>query len=74
MPATWTHIASDVAKFPKNLMWETDYPHPTSQYPSPNSSAVRPGDYADEALAGIDESVVRAILQDTPARLYNVEI
>ena len=55
-------------------MWETDYPHPTSQYPSPNSSAVHPADYAQEALGGVDESVVRAILQDTPARLYNVEI
>ena len=67
-------IESAITKFPKNLMWETDYPHPTSQYPSPNSSAVHPADYAQEALAGIDESVVKAILQDTPARLYNVEI
>ena len=33
-----------------------------------------PGDYAEDALAGIDEAVVRAVLQDTPARLYNVEI
>ncbi|MCP4306143.1 MAG: hypothetical protein GY937_09210 [bacterium] len=32
--------------FPNNIMWETDYPHPTSQYPSPNSMAVHPADYA----------------------------
>jgi predicted TIM-barrel fold metal-dependent hydrolase len=69
-----SEIDAAVNKFPKNLMWETDYPHPTSQYPSPNSSAVHPADYAEEALARTDESVVRAILQDTPARLYNVEI
>ena len=55
-------------------MWETDYPHPTSQYPSPNSSAVRPGDYAQDVLGELDEAVVRSILQDTPARLYNVEV
>ena len=67
-------VESAVNKYPKNLMWETDYPHPTSQYPSPNSSAVHPADYAQEALAGIDESIVRDVLQDTPARLYNVEI
>ena len=67
-------IDEAIGNFPKNVMWETDYPHPTSQYPSPNSSAVRPADYAEEALAGVDESVARAILQDTPARLYNVEI
>ncbi len=67
-------IANSINKFPKNLMWETDYPHPTSQYPSPNSSAVRPGDYAQEVLEGLDEAVVRDILQDTPARLYNVAV
>ena len=67
-------IEAAIRNFPKNLMWETDYPHPTSQYPSPNSSAVRPADYAQQTLAGVDESVVRAILQDTPARLYNVEL
>ena len=67
-------IDAALTDFPDNLMWETDYPHPTSQYPSPNSAAIRPTDYAEEALAGVDEAVVRAILQDTPARLYNVEV
>lgn len=67
-------ITHSISKFPKNLMWETDYPHPTSQYPSPNSSAVRPGDYAEEALAGVDETIARDILQDTAARLYNVAV
>ncbi len=67
-------IGSAIETFPNNVMWETDYPHPTSQYPSPNSVAVRPADYAEVALSGIDESVARKILQDTPARLYNVEI
>ena len=67
-------IGSALDAFPNNVMWETDYPHPTSQYPSPNSIAVRPADFAEDALSGFDESVVRAILQDTPARLYNVEI
>lgn len=67
-------VEAAIARFPGNIMWETDYPHPTSQYPSPNSTAVMPGDYAEDALAGIDEAVVRAVLQDTPARLYNVEI
>ncbi len=67
-------VEAALADFPDNVMWETDYPHPTSQYPSPNSAAVRPADYAEEVFSGIDESVVRAVLQDTPARLYNVEI
>ena len=67
-------VESAIKAFPKNLMWETDYPHPTSQYPSPNSCAVRPADYAEEVLGGLEESVARDVLQDTPARLYNVEV
>ena len=67
-------VEAAIKAFPNNVMWETDYPHPTSQYPSPNSAAVHPADYAEEALAGVDEDVARAILQDTPARLYNVEV
>jgi predicted TIM-barrel fold metal-dependent hydrolase len=60
--------------FPDNLMWETDYPHPTSQYPSPNSCAVRPADYAEDTLAGVSDEIVKKVLQDTPARLYGVEL
>ena len=60
--------------FPDNLMWETDYPHPTCQYPSPNSSAEPPADYAEVALQNVSEETMRKILQDTPARIYGVEL
>ena len=63
-----------LAAFPNNLMWETDYPHPTCQFPSPNSSAVHPADYAETALANIPEATVKKVLQDTPARLYGVKL
>lgn len=67
-------IDSALEAFPDNLMWETDYPHPTCQYPSPNSSAERPADYAEKALANVSEETRRKVLQDTPARLYGVEV
>jgi len=67
-------IAQALEAFPDNLMWETDYPHPTSQYPSPNSAAEHPASYADTVLGGVSEDVARKILQDTPARLYNVDL
>ncbi len=67
-------IAQALEAFPDNLMWETDYPHPTSQYPSPNSTAEHPASYADTVLEGVSEDVARKILQDTPARLYNVDL
>ena len=67
-------VEAALEAFPDNLMWETDYPHPTSQYPSPNSCAVRPADYAQEAMSNVPEATVKKVLQDTPARLYGVEL
>jgi hypothetical protein len=55
-------------------MWETDYPHPTCQYPSPNSAAVHPADYAEETMGKIPEETIRKVMQDTPARIYGVEV
>ena len=60
--------------FPDNLMWETDYPHPTCQYPSPNSSAQHPADYAEQALGNVSEETARKVLQHTAARIYNVDL
>ena len=67
-------IDAALEAFPDNLMWETDYPHPTCQYPSPNSSAVRPADYAEEAPPRPPRGDHSQVLQDTPARLYRVEV
>jgi len=67
-------IESALETFPDNLMWETDYPHPTCQYPSPNSSAVHPADYAEAVFEKVPEETARKVLQDTAARLYGVEL
>jgi predicted TIM-barrel fold metal-dependent hydrolase len=67
-------VETAINNFADNIMWETDYPHPTSQYPSPNSIAEHPADYAQKVLANIPEETVQKVLQDTPARLYNVEL
>ena len=67
-------VESAIKNFSDNIMWETDYPHPTSQYPSPNSTAEHPADYAQKVFANIPEETVQKVLQDTPARLYNVEL
>jgi hypothetical protein len=36
--------------------------------------AVHPSDYAQTALANVAEDTVRKVLQDTPARIYGVEL
>jgi uncharacterized protein len=49
------------------ILFETDFPHPTCLYPDPVA-------WADDALAGVDDEVKRRVLQDNAAALYHVEI
>lgn len=60
--------------FPGNLLFETDYPHPTSMTPGPASGASHPRDYADRALGRLPEATVRKLVQDNAAALYGVEL
>jgi predicted TIM-barrel fold metal-dependent hydrolase len=52
---------------PSQIMFETDYPHPTCLYPDPLASVAR-------ALEGLDDEVKRRVLQDNAAELYRVEL
>ena len=58
--------------YPDNILFETDYPHPTCQAPGPASAGTHPQLYAERALAGIPEPVVAKVLQDTARRLYRL--
>ena len=46
-----------------NILYETDYPHPTSMSPGPASHAQRPDDYLRDVFAGVDDDVAA---QDPP--------
>ncbi|MBV9659943.1 MAG: amidohydrolase [Acidimicrobiales bacterium] len=50
-----------------NVMWETDFPHPTCLYPSPVERTA-------EVLAGVDAASVRKIVQDNAAQLYRIPL
>ncbi len=65
-------IASVIAKYPDNILYETDYPHPTCQAPGPASSGTHPRLYAEKVLSGLPEEVLRKVLHDTAAGLYGV--
>lgn len=58
--------------YPENLLFETDFPHPTCQAPGPKSAGTHPREYAEEALAGLPEPVVARVLHDNAAALYGV--
>jgi predicted TIM-barrel fold metal-dependent hydrolase len=65
---------SAIEQYPDNILFETDYPHPTCQYPGPVTPAQHPRDYASELLADVDPVIVRKVLQDNAAQLYGIDV
>jgi len=61
-----------LAALPDNMLYETDYPHPTCQAPGPASAGTHPRLYADKVLAGVPDRVLAKVLHDTAARLYGL--
>ncbi len=55
-----------------NLMFETDFPHPTSLSPGPISSAGRPRETVETTLAELDDSIRQKIMYKNAAALYHV--
>ena len=50
-----------------NIMFETDFPHPTCLYPGPLGFLKR-------SLAGVDAPIRKKLLQDNAAKLYKVDL
>jgi predicted TIM-barrel fold metal-dependent hydrolase len=59
--------------FADNVMFSSDYPHPTSLSPGPNSSSKYPAEMAQQALANQSPDVVRKVLHDNAAGIYHLE-
>ena len=66
-------IRTALEMFPDNMLYETDYPHPTCQAPGPQSVGVHPREYAEEALGMLPESTLRKVLHDNAAALYRLD-
>ncbi len=56
-----------------NLLYETDFPHPTSMSPGPASSAIPAKDFINQHLGHLDLPALRKILHDNAARIYNLD-
>jgi predicted TIM-barrel fold metal-dependent hydrolase len=63
---------STIERYPDNILYETDYPHPTCQHPGPRSPGQDPRDYIASALGALPESTLRKVLFDNAAALYGV--
>ena len=66
-------LAKTLELYPDNILFETDYPHPTSMSVGPQSAAIHPRDYASRVLEGVPEAVIEKVLHGTAARLYGLE-
>jgi predicted TIM-barrel fold metal-dependent hydrolase len=61
-----------VARYPDNILFETDYPHPTCQHPGPMTPAQRPRDYAEKLFAGVSDEVTQKVLWGNAAKVYGL--
>jgi uncharacterized protein len=55
-----------------NVLYETDFPHPTSMSPGPASSALMPREFISKNLSGLPRDVLHKILHDNAANLYHM--
>lgn len=58
---------------PDNVMFETDFPHPTSLSPGPASYAESPLVSVTKSLEGVPEHIQRKVLYENAARLYHLD-
>lgn len=66
-------LARVVDLYPDNFLFSSDYPHPTSLTPSPAIDVVQgPRDTIVRHLAGLPEPIVRKLVHDNAAGLYDL--
>jgi predicted TIM-barrel fold metal-dependent hydrolase len=60
---------------PDNLMFETDFPHPTSVAPGPNTQAKNPIEHVEDRFAdsGLSDDVVEKVLSGNARKLYHLD-
>jgi uncharacterized protein len=61
-----------IRRYPDNILFESDYPHPTCQHPGPRTPAQRPRDYADALFADVDSEIAAKVLHANAAAIYRV--
>lgn len=55
-----------------NFLFETDFPHPTSIAPGPNTKAKNPIDHIEDRFARYPEEWRQKVLHDNAARIYHL--
>ncbi len=66
-------LSQTIERYPNNILYETDFAHPTSMSPGPATPAVAPRQYASEVLGKLPRDLAGKILHDNAARVYHLE-
>jgi predicted TIM-barrel fold metal-dependent hydrolase len=66
-------VERQIDLYPDNVMFESDFPHPTSLSPGPGSVALSPRETIEANLSNLDEITLRKVLHDTAAKVYRLE-
>ena len=61
-------------QYPNNIMFETDFPHPTSLSPGPASIAKPAREHVKSALAEVPDHIVENVLGRTASSVYHVDL
>lgn len=61
-------------RYSDNILYETDFPHPTCQHPGICDATQRPEDYASEVLGAFPPALQRKVLFETASRIYRVQL
>jgi predicted TIM-barrel fold metal-dependent hydrolase len=56
-----------------NILYETDFPHPTSMSPGPATAAMAPSQFLQDNFADLPDATLSKILHDNAARLYGLD-
>lgn len=60
-----------VELYPDNLLYETDFPHPTCMHPGPQAlAAERPREYADRVLSRLPDETLEKLFHKNAVALY----
>ena len=59
--------------FPDNILYETDFPHPTCMAPGPQTVAERPRTYAQREFGDLPDATLQKIFHDNAALVYGID-
>ena len=61
-----------IEDYADNILYETDYPHPTSMSPGLASIARPPREYIQQTFGSLPEATLAKVLHDNAARVYHL--